>query len=351
MLELGLLSAHRYDDSTQAGKLAGAELADGFIAPLICLMGDLEFHSNHLQMPRWNVNSNCCSLCQAAGKGPLTFRNFQSDAPWMGTLWAPNTWREWPQRSQAVIFQLPHLSCWNICQDYMHAKFLGVDQYQYGSVMWLIINQLMEGDANTNLLQLWPFIQKIYVAENISNRYRFLGKVSMIMRKNQCKMRGKASEIKGFGKVVLRLWQEFMNESLTTHRQIFAMLKLNCRMEALMEENKYNDFFDDRSATQLYHDCQHMAHLQCLLHEHFAQEDGLPGMFTISAKLHALQHITALSGCISPALTWCFAGEDYMNVCKVLCAQCCFGVQPAYAPSKMVEHFRLGMHYQLSAMP
>jgi len=39
------------------------------------------------------------------------------------------------------------------------------------------------------------------------------------------------------------LWQEFMNESLTTHRQIFAMLKLNCRMEALMEENKYNDFF------------------------------------------------------------------------------------------------------------
>ena len=128
MLELGLLSAHRYDDSTQAGKLAGAELADGFIAPLICLMGDLEFHSNHLQMPRWNVNSNCCSLCQAAGKGPLTFRNFQSDAPWMGTLWAPNTWREWPQRSQAVIFQLPHLSCWNICQDYMHAKFLGVDQ-------------------------------------------------------------------------------------------------------------------------------------------------------------------------------------------------------------------------------
>eukprot|EP00434_Breviolum_minutum_P021838 symbB.v1.2.019272.t1/scaffold1509.1/size114668/7 len=142
-----------------------------------------------------------------------------------------------------------------------------------------------------------------------------------------------------------------MNESLTTHRQIFAMLKLNCRMEALMEENKYNDFFDDRSATQLYHDCQHMAHLQCLLHEHFAQEDGLPGMFTISAKLHALQHITALSGCISPALTWCFAGEDYMNVCKVLCAQCCFGVQPAYAPSKMVEHFRLGMHYQLSAMP
>lgn len=73
-------NGNEYDDSTQAGKLAGAELADGFIAPLICLMGDLEFHSNHLQMPRWNVNSNCCSLCQAAGKGPLTFRNFQSDA-------------------------------------------------------------------------------------------------------------------------------------------------------------------------------------------------------------------------------------------------------------------------------
>ena len=173
--------------------------------------------------------------------------------------------------------------------------------------------------------------ENIYVAENIHNRYRFLGKLSMLMRKNQCKMRGKESEIKGFGKVVLRLWQEFMNESLTTHRQIYVMLKLNCRMEALMEENKFNDSFDDMSATQLYHDCQHMAHLQCLLHDHFAQEDGRPKMFTISAKLHTLQHITSLSGCISPAMTWCFAGEDYMSVCKILCAQC-FWVSNLHMP-------------------
>ena len=69
------------------------------------------------------------------------------------------------------------------------------------------------------------------------------------------------------------------------------------------------------------------------------------------------------SNCTHPVLviwwlcwwTWAYfvwgyfqAGEDYMNVCKILCKQCVHGVKPFFAPAKMMSHFQVGMRYQMS---
>jgi hypothetical protein len=41
----------------------------------------------------------------------------------------------------------------------------------------------------------------------------------------------KESDIKGFGEILLLVWNEFKNDAVETHRMITAMLKLNVEME------------------------------------------------------------------------------------------------------------------------
>ena len=131
-----------------------------------------------------------------------------------------------------------------------------------------------------------------------------------------------------------------MNQNLQMHRMVLALLKLNCQMEQILAENKAADALPTACAAKFVQACEQMSHLQCLLFDHFAAEDSTPVLFTVTAKLHALVHISALA--------WCFLGEDYMHVCKVLCQQCCHGTTPYQAPGKMVERLRLGMHFQLA---
>lgn len=335
--------------STQAGRLAGQQLASGFTAILVALQGDLEYFSKHLKLPRWNTNKNCCCLCQAGGIGPNTFKNFSPNAPWRQTLWSAAAWRLWAGRSQCVLFSLPHLNCWSVCLDWVHSKYLGNDQQQFASVLYLLCFELMGGEAAENLAHLWVQTKEVYTALGITDRYKFLGKISMFLKPSgEVKLRGKAVEVKSLGPVLLVLWARYMNSSLEIHRMVRCLLQLNCEVERVLKEHKCADALPPAAAQRFYQACQQMAHVQCLLYDHFTTED-VPKLFSITAKLHSIVHISSLAHCISPQRVWCFAGEDYMNVCKVLRKQCVHGTDPHLAPSKMMEHFRLGMHYQLQA--
>ena len=101
-----------------------------------------------------------------------------------------------------------------------------------------------------NQLSTWECFgtgSKIFMINDqlgVTDRYRYLNKLSMFVRaKGPLKLRGKGSEIKGFGSILLLLWNEFKNDSLETHRMITAMLKLNVEMEKLLAENKCYDAF------------------------------------------------------------------------------------------------------------
>ena len=197
--------------------------------------------------------------------------------------------------------------------------------------------------------ELWKLMQKAYVDLGISKRYAIF-KLSMIQKKGGAppKLRGKGSEIKALIPIVLNLWERFYNKNITVHRQVLAMLRLNCKLERLMDEHRLQDSFPHTAAADFKATAGAMCHLQCLLFDHFAAsgDEGVPRLFIITAKNHCLQHICSQAGAINPRKTWCFAGEDYMHVAKVLCQNCTFGVKPIAAPAKMVEHYRLGMHYQ-----
>ena len=134
--------------------------------------------------------------------------------------------------------------------------------------------------------------------------------------------------MKSFGRVLKILWQKYMNQNLQMHRMVLALLKLNCQMEQILAENKAADALPTACAAKLCKPVNKLATCNAFFFHHFAAEDSTPVLFTVSAKLHALVHISALAAFINPCRVWCFLGEDYMHVCKVLCQQCCHGTTP-----------------------
>ena len=301
-----------------------------------------------------NFNSyfmkSCCPLCKAEGSGPNTFKNFLPTAPWHDTEWTATTWRASDQRTKSKIFDLEHLNCWSVCLDLMHCRYLGTDQHQYASVLYLLVFEMMPHEPLQNLQQLWKEIKDLYRDLGVKNQYNFFGKISMFYKKSgECRLRGKASEVRFIGSVLQVLWERRRNAELEIHRMISCMLKLNTQLETILQDHKGCNALPPEEAAVFEQSCQKMCHLQCLLYDHFCNEENTPRLFPVTAKLHALVHISKLSRYISPHKVGCFAGEDFMHVCKILCKQCVHGTKPQLPPAKMVGKFRLAMHYELAS--
>ena len=93
-----------------------------------------------------------------------------------------------------------------------------------GSVLYLLINFVMQETPEANLAIVWDFVQLAYDAYSTENRYSML-RMTMFHAKSQPKMRGKAAEIKDFLPVVLALWRHFSNPKLILHQKILYVLE------------------------------------------------------------------------------------------------------------------------------
>ena len=99
--------------------------------------------------------SNFCPLCQATTVGENTWCNFRPDAPWRQTLWQSHTWRAWQGRSRSPFFSLSYTSALTVCLDYLHCKYLGSDQYQFGAVFEVLVRFVLPGAPDENLERVW----------------------------------------------------------------------------------------------------------------------------------------------------------------------------------------------------
>ena len=208
---------------------------------LFSLIGDLDYFAGVLNLPHFGSATNPCPLCRATGSGPTTWANFREDAPWRATIWTPAAWRAWNGRSKSPLFRLPGTSCHTVSLDYLHTKYLGTDQWLYGSILYLLTHVILGGSPINNLKTVWAKIERFYKESRTpaSRRFRSLGKLSMFVRKTGYpKLRGKGYELKNFGRALLCAWEHFMKPHIIIHQQILLMLKMNVRMEDLLSKNK-----------------------------------------------------------------------------------------------------------------
>lgn len=129
----------RYSAGTLGHQKKGKPLAGGWAGILFTLQGDMDYYSNVLKLPRWQNKKGCCIHCQADSEGVNGWKNFSQSAPWVSTSWNTENWRLYPNRSRCKLFEdIPGSTALLCSLDFMHNKYLGCDQYCFGSVMLLL---------------------------------------------------------------------------------------------------------------------------------------------------------------------------------------------------------------------
>ena len=299
--DFGFSFLDRFPVGSFESHMAGRPLADGWFGCLWALIGDLEYLSSILNLPSHNNAKNCCALCKASLTGSNTWSDFRPTASWRAHQWTYETWRSWPGRSRNRLFTLPGVSALNIHLDWMHSKYLGIDQFTFGSCMALLTctGMVPGGSEQQALDTCWEFIQGFYKEHRTQVRVGYVNSLSMFLRQSGCpKMRGKAAEIKYFVYPLLALWQAFMNPALKVHKQIRLMLEANAHLEDLLTEYEQDVAFPPPVADDFENTCCTMLCLHGQVAAHFAEEGT--DLFNLTAKSHMVQHISLLARCISP---------------------------------------------------
>ena len=135
-----------YPPGSPEGKRAGRYFAGGYRAVLFVIRGDLDYFAKCLQLNHYGSLHPCCRCPANSTEGdPLCWTDFRpTHSQWMQEQWDPDDWNEaHPGRHQ--IFHIPSVTIRCVYMDWLHVKHLGVDQYAYGSVLWLLCYRVMAG--------------------------------------------------------------------------------------------------------------------------------------------------------------------------------------------------------------
>ena len=352
-LQSGKFPEHKWDGTafepgTWEARMAGKHLANGFSAHLAAIQGDLDFFAAALSLPRWSLKAGGRPSCQCTLEGVATWQKFNSKHHVLELEWTATAWKNWTQKSTCKLFSIPHVTGCNVFLDYLHLKYLGSDMYMFGGLLWLMTFCLLPGQPLSNLEHIWSRMKFWYAKQGVQHRYHYFNRLTMFVRKSGApKLRGRAVEVLGLNHVMVKIWEETLNPQVEVHRMILQMFRMNNKMEDLLHIHRNDTVLPAASAAEFVDAAFKMAHLNNLIHEHFKQEPDIPDIFAITIKLHMVLHVALHSHQISPRLTWNFTGEDEMGILKVLGQNCCKGVQPEDVASKMLLHWRYGMHLEM----
>ena len=229
------------------------------------------------------------------------------------------------------LFSLSYTSCHTISLDFMHIKYLGVDQHIFGAVLELLTTIMLPKSAEENLKDVWAALQNAYRVLHTppSARYRYLTKLTMFIRAGYAKLRGKASEVRHLGRALSRVFDDFMNDALQIHRDISRMLHFNIEMENILEQNRAKYALPEEEATRFARSCDAML----LLQERIARHVAILGI---------------LARAINPRLTWCWSGEDFMQQTQALAQSAVRGVRATDVMTKMARKYRVGLHLKFA---
>ena len=289
--------------------------------PVLCFAtGDLEWYSLAHGLPRWNALQPC-GLCNTARENMFRFRHI-AEVP-------DQTWHlPRPERNPLLVRTLCKAS---VFPDLMHTKHLGVDQRLCGSVIWLLVHEIMEGDPKENRRRL---IEKLKVAaQNVGRGRRIPSRLTPGMylgniADEQCRehypcLKTKAAETKATAAALVHVWQEYMDVNSEMHVLVNIALELSEFIEETLE-TALPDW------TPRPNTCEKVLQAaisltQCLTRLTKQYKRDGKCLFQLTFKSHWLIHCMQYGRHLNPCLLWAYSGEDYMGRCKTLLRTCLSG--------------------------
>ena len=135
-----------YPPQSKEGLRAGSWFAGGYRAIIFALRGDLDYFAKSFGLNHYGSARPCCRCPANNTEGdPLCWTDFRRGLnQWMAEMWEPQEWED-AHPGRHLIFSIPGVSIRCVYFDWLHIKHLGVDQYAYGSALWLLCYNIMEG--------------------------------------------------------------------------------------------------------------------------------------------------------------------------------------------------------------
>ena len=138
-----------YRDNVKGTNLCG-EGDCAFFGMVVVIRGDLDWKFKTLGLRNYNRNDEPCNDCKC-DTGRFNWLDFRRNAAHRDTIWTAQAWRAAHPNPRCCLFLLPFISILTQQQDFMHVAHLGVYQYMYGSILWLLAFKLLHGSPTENM--------------------------------------------------------------------------------------------------------------------------------------------------------------------------------------------------------
>ena len=159
------------------------------------------------------------------------------------------------------------------------------------------------------------------------------------------RLQGKAAEVRALAPAICALWRQGMSAGDVYHVAICQALTASCRMDEILSTHKEHYRLPDDVAREFAQ--QGFKYVQQHMVVHNYQGDRL---FNITFKHHVLVHCVIRAQSISPRVSWCYMGEDWMKWVRKIGAPCTRGLQMAHVHKKLIIHFLRAMEYRYENM-
>ena len=147
-------------------------------------------------------------------------------------------WRNWCTSDLFYIFELLYITIHNIEPNELHSTHLGTSMYMLGSVLWLLVFQVLDGTPQANLDQVWGEDVDDYKDHNVGTRFSNLEVSIFHHNRTHPNLSGKGAEIKELVPAVHYVWKLHCNPALRQHALVDGMLHSQCCLQGLLAETK-----------------------------------------------------------------------------------------------------------------
>ena len=335
-----------YHPDSKEAKKSGSWLAGGYYCILVSLIGDLDYCNKFLGLQHWASASQPCSRCRCKKQGQFTWKDSRAEAPWRGTIYTTADWLASEDRLHNPIFNAMNVTGLSAQPDLMHVKYLGYQQFWLGSVMWILVNEILPASPLANLRGIGAYVSRWQRRHNVSAKFPLgaFQKLSIFQRKKGYpKIRGKGAHVRHLAGPLASLWKWKMDPANPNHVRVKLMFKLDLEIDSILEEySPHNGYYavPRQQALEIRSKQIQKSQLYQVLEEKYSTA-AVP-LFNVTSKLHYSHHIMDDSRDLHPHLSWCWRGEDFMNVSSTLLSSCLRGRSDRQASIKAFLKYSLG---------
>ena len=149
------------------------------------------------------------------------------------------------------------------------------------------------------------------------------------------RLKGKASELRHFGKPLLEVWNKYKTDGDNTHDSVSLCLAASVRAEEILDEHSTIPALPEEAAEELKDILLQFLCLFAALHREFIDASPSVLYFSVTIKAHMLAHIAHSCYFLNPTVGWCYLGEDFQHLMRILVQSSVRGNTPTQAARKV----------------